>query len=226
MKINTKEEARDKFSSMAKSCSVSTDKEAVEQPSKDQSFYGGSFYGKKGENWPTYGGRALIPWLFLSKKYLPQSNTFKEVKALAFYIDEQFFDCDHIAEEGSQIVVRVYKDSDELMLLEKPNNLEGHPPYILNWTDVKDYPSMSHFYEVFTEDIYDYFCENDENLTNHSGIKFGGWPTLVQREYDYMDLDQHVLQIDMTENYMYADSGICYVSILNNGKWYFSFDCC
>lgn len=228
MKINTKEEAREKISSMAKLCLISTDNEASKQPAKDQSFYGGSFYGKGGENWPTYEDRALIPWLFLSKKDLPQSNIFQEIKALAFYIDEEFFDFDHIAEEGSQIVVRAYKNSDELMLLEKPYNFKGHPPYILNWSEVKDFPSMSHFYEAFTEEIYDYFCKNEEkeNLTNQSGIKLGGWPTLVQREYGYMDLERHVLQIDMTENYMYADSGICYVSKLDNGKWYLSFDCC
>ena len=161
-------------------------------------------------------------------KDLPNNSVFENVKALAFYIDEEFYDFDHIAEENSQIVVREYKESDGIVLLKKPGGLGGHPPYSLMWSQVKAYPSMSYFYEGFTEGIYDYFCENGEKegLSNHGGIKIGGWPTLVQREYENMELDQHLLQIDMTENYMYGDSGICYVSKLDNGKWFFSFDCC
>ena len=68
MKINTKEEAVKKLRSLEKFCLSASDKEVSEQPSSNESFYGGPFYGKDGEKWPVYEGRALIPWLFLSQK--------------------------------------------------------------------------------------------------------------------------------------------------------------
>ena len=71
-------------------------------------------------------------------------------------------------------------------------------------------------------------CDSVEQLglDNHTGIKIGGWPSLVQREYDLLLTDSYVMQIDMTENYMYGDSGVAYVYRGKDGRWYVDFDCC
>ena len=222
-------EARERIRAAARSALISKDFESEDQPPRHRSFYGGSFYGLPDETWPRFEGRPLLPWVYISRASLPDvPDRFRDFAGLAFYIDDQLFTGDYVAKEGSQLVVREYRSVDELVLLARPETLEDHPAYLLEWTKADDFPSLSHFYSEFSEEVYQHFCDHDaaEGLANHSGIKIGGWPTLVQRNYDTFDLDELKLQIDATENFMYADSGIVYVTRLNDGRWYFEFDCC
>ena len=229
MKVANIAEGRERIRQAAKSALISKDSKSEEQPVQNRSFYGGRFYGLPSESWPMFQGRPLLPWVFISRDSLPKvPDCLRELAALAFYIDPKLSTGDCVAEEGSQLVVRQYRNAEDLVLLARPGTLEGHSPYLLEWKEVDDFPSLSHFYSDFPEEVYRHFCDHDmaESLANHSGIKIGGWPTLVQRGYDTFDLDGFTLQIDMTENYMYADSGIAYVTRLKDGRWYFEFDCC
>ncbi len=229
MKVTEITKGREHIRAVAKSALISKDSKCDDQPARNRSFYGGSFYGLPSESWPTFEGRPLVPWVFISRDSLPKvPDRLLDFAALAFYIDPELFTGDYVAKEGSQLVVREYRGIEDLVLLDRPEKLEGHPPYMLDWTERDDFPSLRHFYSDFSEEVYQHFCDHDEaeGLTNHSGIKIGGWPTLVQRDYDTFDLDQFMLQIDMTENYIYADSGIIYVTRLSDGRWHFEFDCC
>lgn len=72
--------------------------------------------------------------------------------------------------------------------------------------------------------MYDALCKiEDFKYENKSGIKLGGWPTPVQSDERYPG--SYDLQIDMTENYMYGDSGIGFLS-RGEGKWHLLFECC
>lgn len=89
---------------------------------------------------------------------------------------------------------------------------------------MQDYPSISKYNRLFDEAVYDSLCAiKNFKYDNLSGIKIGGWPTPVQRNQDYPGSSD--LQIDMTENFMYGDSGIGYIS-RKGSEWYVIFECC
>ena len=205
MKINDIAAGRDYIKALAKRAVCSTESRSAAQPAATQSFYGGSFYGAEGEAWPHFEGRPLIPWCYLSVTSLPEvPYVLRESEAVAFYINDDLCLEACRAAEGSSLVVREYRRGTRLTLLERPPTLEKHPPYTLEWRIEDDFPSTSHFYEALSDEVYAHFCDErkNEGLANHSGIKLGGWPTLVQYGYESFDLETWLMQIDMTENYI------------------------
>lgn len=146
-------------------------------------------------------------------------------KAVCFYVRQPFGGYEATSTfDGSDFVVREYALDDELVPLTRPAALRGHPYHHVTWKELRDFPSISKYCGLFDEAVYRALCEvKDFTFENHSGIKIGGWPTPVQRDQEYPG--SHDLQIDMTENFMYGDSGIGYLS-RDGERWYVTFDCC
>jgi len=208
---------------------VAADTKSTQNLADIQSCYGGVFHGRQGERWPTNNGLPIIPWLQIVSRDLPfRLPPFDKLEMVAFFIDPNTWEPDFGEPDHHPIVVREYSLLDDLHPLARPKELSGHPYYSLTWNVVSDHPSLSHFYESFDNTVYDAMCDSVEQLglDNHTGIKIGGWPSLVQRDYDLLMTESYVMQIDMTENYMYGDSGVAYVDREKDGRWSVDFDCC
>jgi len=208
---------------------VARDHKCPQDVTQIASCYGGVFHGRAIDKWPTNNDRPLIPWLQIVARDLPtRLRPFDRFELVSFFIDPETWDDDFAKHDHHSIVVRAYESLDDLVPLDRPETLPGHPHYRLEWVTVDDFPCLSHFYEKFDNGVYDQICEDADKLSldNKSGIKISGWPTLVQRDYDLLLTDSYLMQIDMTENYMYGDSGVAYVYFNPDDRWMISFDCC
>ncbi len=207
-------------------CILATENKA-KQPKKMVSCTGGVFFGKKGEQWPTTSeGVPLIPWLqIVCAETKIEYGICYQKKAICFYLQE---DTDHVEflseTDNNNFVVREYGLDDTLVPLKRPAKLKGHEFNRVTWEKQPDYPSFSKYYKLFESDVYDSLCEIKKfKYENNSGIKIGGWPTPLQQEQLYPGAFD--LQIDMTDNFMYQDSGIGFLSH-NNNQWYLVFESC
>lgn len=150
---------------------------------------------------------------------------FSRWKLVCFYIQADFTDDSESSTiDGSDFVVREYGRDEELAPLARPAELGAYSFRPVTWELADDYPSVDKYYELFDEAVYDSVCEADDYaFENHSGIKIGGWPTPLQRRQQ--DPGSCDLQIDMTETFMYCDSGIGYLSRLEE-NWFVEFETC
>src|SRR5205085_7052251 len=102
--------------------------------------------------------------------------------------------------------------------LRRPAGLKRHEFHRVTWQKTPDYPSISKYYGLFEDSVYSALRDDGRfKYENRSGIKIGGWPTPVQSAQRYPGAFD--LQIDITENYMYGDSGVAYLSA-KGGTWY------
>lgn len=203
------------------------DRETSPQPTELVSCIGGVFWGRRGERWPRAAdGTPLFPWLQIVCTEMKRLyGPFHQRKTVSFYLREEFLEESASSTvDGSDFVVREYELTEELAPLDRPPELAGHPFHRVRWKSVRDYPSLSKYYSLFDGDVYQALCAIKKfKYDNHSGIKIGGWPTPVQRDQQYPGA--YDLQIDMTENFTYADSGIAYVSSMGD-RWVVEFECC
>lgn len=208
-------------------CFCGKEEKSSSQADQLTSCTGGVFWGTSGESWPvTADGRPLIPWLQIACTEMDRLyGAFYKRKSVCFYIRQDFSDYEARSSlEGADFVVREYGPDDDLLPLVRPSTLKGHPYHQVSWKASQDYPSISKYHELFDEAVYSSICEKKNfKYENRSGIKIGGWPTPVQRDQEYPG--SYDLQIDMTENFMYGDSGIGYLS-RTGGEWYLTFECC
>lgn len=208
-------------------CFCGTEQKKGPQPkTKMVSGTGGVFWGNPVDEWPTTPeGEPLIPWLqIVTSEIKGLFGPLKPLQAVCFYIDRHFDDYEATsAWDDSRFVVREYARKERLQPLERPRTLKGHPFRRVTWNKTKDYPFVSKYFELFAPEVYDAICEMKNFRYAHlSGIKIGGWPTYVQRQEYPGGCD---LQIDITENSMYGDSGVGYLSRAGD-RWYVRFECC
>jgi hypothetical protein len=208
-------------------CFCGKEQKASAQPKQLTSCTGGAFWGKTGEQWPkSVEGEPLIPWLQVVCTEMKRLyGAFYNRKAVCFYIRQDFSDSEaaSVFDDGD-FVVREYEPTDDLVPLVRPKALQGHPYHRVTWERMLDYPSLSKYHGLLGETVYDALCKiKDFEYGNRYGLKIGGWPTPVQRGQQYPG--SYDLQIDVTENYMYGDSGVGYLS-RSGGQWHLLFECC
>lgn len=195
------------------------------QPARLTSGIGGAFWGRRGESWPTtQAGAPLMPWLLVRCDEVPRAGgPFHRRQAIAFYLDPGFrgFEASS-SPDADAFVVRTYAPGERLVRLERPKALEGHPWIGIEWRPERDHPALGKYDELFAEDVNaELEARSDLPYANHSGIKIGGWPTPVQRSQQYPGTFD--LQIDITSNFMYADSGVGFLRRSGDG-WYVMFE--
>lgn len=227
MKIADAEVAKAIIAHEEVDCFLGKEGPASKQPTELVSCTGGVFWGKPGEQWPSStNGKPLIPWLqIVCTEMKGLYGPFYRRQAVCFFIDEEFSAADAVSEQdGSNFVVREYPLGDKLAPLHRPAGLERHSFHRVSWQKTADYPSISKYYGLLEDSVYSDLCDDKQlNYLNHSGIKIGGWPTPVQSRQRYPG--EFDLQIDITENYMYGDSGVGYLSS-RGGRWHLMFECC
>ena len=171
------------------------------------SSQGGVPLGLPGETWPALNGEYLFPILTIATVELPVIPAFLLGNEYwSFFIQRDQYE--QSVNRGS-LVVRRYPRLSELVPLPQPIELPSKR-LGLSFSTVTDYPSGIALTKILGDD------DNHENLDEkypcHAGIKLGGWPLLVQgiaflatAEPDFQ------IQLDITDLYMYADSGIGFV---------------
>jgi hypothetical protein len=208
-------------------CFVGTEGEESRQPAKLVSCTGGAFFGRKGESWPVAAdGVPLIPWLQVVCTEMKRLyGAFYNKQAVCFFLREDFSAAEALSvPDRGEFVVRDYALSERLVPLNRPASLARHPFHRVAWQRAVDYPSLSKYHDLFDPTVYRALCdEGDFAFANHPGMKIGGWPTPVQRPQAYPGSCD--LQIDMTKNYTYGDSGVAYLS-RSGGTWRVEFECC
>jgi hypothetical protein len=121
------------------------------QPAQLVSCAGGTFWGKKGEQWPVSGkGEPLIPWLqIVCGEMNGLHGAFDKRRAVCFYIRCDLNESEAVsAFDAADFVVREYGLGDDLVPLVQPKTLQGHPFHRVLWKKTKDYPSLSKYYRV------------------------------------------------------------------------------
>jgi hypothetical protein len=128
----------------------------------------------------------------------------------AFFIEPDRHE--HTHSDGS-LVVRRYSDRAAL----KPLSTSETQTLELLFHEVTDYPSPIAIREVLAtqprlREIYDHHADAlSERYPCHAGIKLGGYPHLIQATAFLATLEPDFqIQIDTTDVYAYADSGIGY----------------
>jgi uncharacterized protein YwqG len=227
MKISDVEVAKAVIVHEAVDCFLGTEDKASEQPPRLVSCIGGVFWGLPAEEWPRSAeGKPLIPWLqIVCPEMQGLYGPFHRRQAVCFYIDEDFSDAEAVSKQDrSGFVVREYPEGVELAPIRRPAGLEDHGFHRVGWKKTVDYPSISKYRELFEGSVYSALREDKSfKFQNHYGIKIGGWPTPVQSGQRYPG--ESDLQIDMTANFTYCDSGIGYLSA-DGDTWHLMFESC
>jgi uncharacterized protein YwqG len=200
-------------------CFSGKEQKKSKQPKQLVSSTGGAFWGKRGEEWPrSSAGKPLFPWLQIVCTEMKRLyGAFYGKQAVCFYLSQDFSDYGAASSpDHGDLVVREYETGDRLVPLARPSELVGHDFHRVTWTAEKDYPALSKYYELFESGVYHALCDPKKlKHSNRSGLKIGGWPTPVQGSQEYPGASD--LQIDMTENWSYMDSGIAYLSRTSHG---------
>lgn len=224
-KIADVETARAIIAHEAEDCFIGAEESTTKQPKTLVSCIGGAFWGRPGEEWPRSAKRdPLFPWLqIVCTEMKNLYGGFHRRRAVCFYLDQDFSGWEAVAKwDDSEFVVRDYSLGEELVPVRRPAGLERHKFHRIRWRKVPDYPSISKYYELFDDAVYSSLCADKRfKFRNRSGIKVGGWPTPIQVAQRYPGTFE--LQIDLTANYMYADSGIAYLSS-RSGTWHAMFE--
>lgn len=172
--------------------------------------------GRVDEDWPTKGDRPLFPILTIGIVELPFVPEFLAGAAYwAFFIEPDEYS--HATDDGS-LVVRRYKSVDGLQPLTEPADVAHDGPELV-FEEVVDYPCRSALRAHIAEDAAvsasldpESVREIPEEFRCHGGIKLAGYPALVQETVFLQTLDpDHAIQLDATDVYMYADTGIGYL---------------
>lgn len=149
---------------------------------------------------------------------------FYQREAVCFYIDQEFEGVEAVSKvDESDFVVREYPLGEKLAPLVRPSGLDRHKFHRVTWKKAMDYPCISKYYRLFDDSAYSAICDDKRfKYVNRCGIKIGGWPTTVQTNQRYPGAFD--MQIDMTQNFIYMDSGIGNLSS-SGGTWYLMFEC-
>lgn len=187
------------------------------RPSEDKhaSWFGKVNLCSKGEGWPESNGKPMHALCQLNLTKLPyRPKGLDDIQFLTVFIGP-----DNLPEDtpnGEGWCLRAYKSIDDLVEL-VPCKTDSHiKPLPMRYEIIeKDYPCWEDLpFECpkeLEDDYYDLF-------ENQSGLKLGGWPSLIQSEIFWAPWNKHpikpeyVFQIDSTEkgNWSWGDGGVGY----------------
>jgi hypothetical protein len=162
------------------------------------------------EKWPEKDGETLLPILSIYTPELPFVPSFLQSHIYwSIFIEADSYD--QALNDGS-LVVRRYSD---VAGLEEPEDPEYSFGPRLRFREVIDYPCYDAIMEALetNADLLAAYEERSEILMGqypcHSGIKLGGYPQLIQGVAFLRPLNsEYEIQLDSTEYYSYADTGI------------------
>ena len=179
------------------------------------SWFGRVNFAANGEDWPTTDGRPMRALCQINLTEMPfRPPRLDDVDFIAVFVGPDELPNDDA--NGTNWCLRAYPSLDSLKPLahiETGTHIKQFPmrPEIVD----EDYPNWEDVNVELDEDVADNYYDH---FNNASGLKLGGWPTLVQSEIFWAPWNKHpaspqyVFQIDTTEkgNWMWGDNGVGY----------------
>ncbi len=171
--------------------------------------------GHAGETWPVKKGAPLFPVLSIHVAELPHVPDFLEgAEYWSLFIEPHQFE--QATDDGS-LVVRRYPHISGLEPL-RPSTDTMPARLALRFRQVVDFPSSCALEQALRSNpaLLSTYREQSDDLEDlfpcHDGIKLGGYPLLVHGTTFLQSLHPDFqIQLDTTELYSYADSGVGYV---------------
>ena len=183
----------------------------------------------EGQVWPYWKGVAMYPLCQLNlDEFLFKPPLLSDVAFLTVFISAQSIP-DSGDLNGTSWCLRTYKAEDKLVpLASVPTTSPIKPFQVMPEVIKQDFPYVDDcpipILAKFEDDYYKIF-------PNAGGIKFGGWPTLIQSEIEWQtpggltDIE-FAFQIDSIEKarLQWGDNGVAYFgrSKSNPDEWAFS----
>jgi uncharacterized protein YwqG len=191
------------------------------------SWFGGQGVGLSGEELPKYKGKEMSPLMQVKVDELPHvPDALGKTKFLVVFFNREEIPFDQ--ENGNGWLIREYDSIEGLVPLPKASEGDAVKDFPIKWKlsdnegpgwedawGVTDLGSINE-----SEEASDLFFDR---FLNHSGTKFGGWPSDIQ--HGLGGDGEFVFQIGSEEKprWMWADNGIGYFLKEENGDW--SFQC-
>ena len=219
------------FPAYAKPVIIANVKKQTQEMSTISSGYGGVFWGTSNEGWPIYDGRFMVAALSIRVDELPSVPDHLEgIALLNIFIDHS----EHPEEDGATII-RTYPSLDGLQPIDIPTK-EIADFHSIAWKATTDYPDGTMLeYKLLWDEIKKDFDDHErrraiegqywaqfeehhdeiqQSFPNHSGLKIGGWPTMIQVSPIAFLADEdpgYLAQLDSTVIYSFYDDGIGYL---------------
>ncbi|GAB4016445.1 DUF1963 domain-containing protein [Spirosoma koreense] len=199
------------------------------------SWFGKVLLAKAGESWPRSNGKSMLALCQVNLDEFPfKPEPVQDLAFLTVFIDAGAIPS-HEDLNHTNWCLRTYQSLDELVPLEQPPVTSPIKPFQMRPERIDaDFPlpedcpvSIPARYE---ETFY-------EQFPNVDGIKFGGWPTLIQGDIFWSPSRQHLLQptfafqIDsvLKAHWQWGDNGIAYfgrgTTAGSEDEWVFSWQC-
>lgn len=187
------------------------------QPSEDPF---GSWFGRinvcaAGESWPVMEGKPMHALCQINLTNLPfRPPRLDEVEMIAVFIGPD--ELPMHAPNGRNWCIRAYKQIADLMPLGHQDTGSIIKPFPMRPRVVEnDFPCLEDIPLELSEEIADDYSDLFENI---SGLKLGGWPTLIQAEIYWSPWNKHpaapeyVFQVDSEPkaHWSWGDGGVGY----------------
>jgi len=179
------------------------------------SWFGRVNFAGEGEGWPItnrYPMHALCQINLAEMPFRPPR--LDDIQFIAVFIGPCELPTDNA--NGTNWCLRAYPSLDLLVPLSRKETGTQIKPFPMRPRIVEeDYPKWEDVGIALNEDVAESYYDHFENF---SGLKLGGWPTLIQSEIFWAPWNKHpaspqfVFQIDTTEkgNWMWGDNGVGY----------------
>ncbi|MCU0352010.1 MAG: YwqG family protein [Flavobacterium sp.] len=186
------------------------------------SWVGKVLVAEQGASWPTHSGKSMLPVCQLNLSALPfRPQPLEEIAMLTLFINPDWENADDFS--CDDFLIRTYKNFDDLIPLQTPVEKFNVKPFQLKPIIIEnDCPC----FEDCPIDLPDKFIDEYENhFPNNAGIKIGGWPSLLQSEINWNEVNgsafEFAFQIDSVPKagLTWGDNGIIYFGINSKGDW-------
>lgn len=206
------------------------------RPSTDpfESWFGRVSVGAPGEEWPLFEGKPMQALCQINTSNLPfRPSGLEDIEFLTAFINPENLPMD--TKNGEGWCIRAYKNLNELVHIEQPKIDSKIKPFPMSYRVItEDYPCWEDVEVDMPDEIADDYYDHFENV---SGLKLGGWPTLIQGEIFWAPWNKHpafpkyVFQIDSEEksNWAWGHGGVGYfgrgTAEGKSDEWAFSWQC-
>jgi hypothetical protein len=196
------------------------------------SWFGKVLVAGAGENWPAVHGKPMCPLCQINLNEFPfKPQLISNLAFITIFIDPDEIPRDEDA-NGTSWCLRAYSSTDELIPLAQVKTASSIKPFpMLPEVIEQDFPH----YDDCPVTIPTRFEEDySTRFPTADGIKFGGWPLLIQGELDWNSAAAEpafVFQIDSIEkaHWQWGDGGIAYFGRAPTAEyqqeWWFSWQC-
>ena len=197
------------------------------------SWFGKILLGMPGENWPLNEGKPMTPICQVNLEALDHPiRGLEDIAFLTLFVGPDNLPIDE--PNGSSWVLRTYTSTSDLVPLPQLYEADKPKPFQMLAEPVMDYPSWEDCPIPIPDDLTATFSEE---CPNHPGIKFGGWPMVIQDvvEWEHPKLStsefEFVFQIDSVakSNWYWGDDGIAYIGRGKDpeqrNEWVLSWQC-